>query len=92
MKIKYQALREIMRKKRETTVTVGDAIGVNASTVSKWQSGRSGCKRDNIIMLCDYLGIRPDEIVEKGKIPLKKRESVEYALMILKAHGWHGTI
>lgn len=85
----------ILKEMRKRGINISEfarTLGYTHGTVSKWIHGKQGCTRSNIIRICDYLELDTTEVTGRKKIPLKKFETVDYALMILKLHNWHGTL
>lgn len=92
MRVNGEIILKEMRKRGIKITELARTLGYTHGTVSKWIHGRQGCTRSNIIRICDYLELDTTEVTGRKKIPLKKFETVDYALMILKLHNWHGTL
>ena len=88
MDIKGHILRWRMNKLEIKEVELAEKLGITHCSISKWMNGETGIKRKYVFPLCDELGLTVEQLTGEETIPLKPFETVDYALMILRAHGF----
>ena len=59
---------DLRREKGLTQSELADAIGVNAKTVSKWETGRGMPEISTLPLLCDTLGISINELLSGERV------------------------
>ena len=57
------ALKNIRKRKEWTQMHCADVMGVARSTLSKWESGESIPSASNIPLICQALGVSPNELM-----------------------------
>lgn len=68
MKTVKSILRDNRQKLNLTKAELAEKIGVNASTITRWESGEAdNMTRKNIVKLANVLRISPMDLLEKGQ-------------------------
>lgn len=62
-------IKEKRKEKGLTLQNVADHLGLSKMTVSKWENGHvQNIRRDNLIPLCDLLGISPIQLIDSVEV------------------------
>jgi transcriptional regulator with XRE-family HTH domain len=68
MDIKIGAVLKKYRKEKRLTIRkIGDILGINNSTVSKWESGINAISAKDLLHYLDILGITYEQFIEDLK-------------------------
>lgn len=68
MDIKIGAVLKKYRKEKRLTIRkIGDILGINNSTVSKWESGINAISAKDLLHYLDLLGITYEQFIEDLK-------------------------
>ena len=68
MDIKIGAVLKKYRKEKRLTIRkIGDILGINNSTVSKWESGINAISAKDLLHYLDVLGITYEQFIEDLK-------------------------
>ena len=92
MKINGERLKAAMQSKGYGVMSFAKVIDVNCSAVSNWISGKHGISRNNLCTVANMLDVDVGYLTDGKRVKLKKHETVEYALNILRLHGYKGVI
>lgn len=92
MKINGEHLKAAMKEKGYGVMKLARILDMRHSTISSWISGTHGIRRNNLCTLANILDVDVKYLTDGKRVKLKKYETVEYALNILRIHGYKGVI
>lgn len=55
--VSYKRLKKLRKEKGDTQAEIAEALGVNAKTISRWESGKTELKKVHIQALAEYFGV-----------------------------------
>lgn len=84
-KIFADTLRDILRIKGISQVQLASKLGVKQNTMSQWVNGKREPNYENLLKICYYLDITPDEILNYHRAKTHI-ESIEKLKEDIKTH------
>ena len=60
---------KLIQDKDITAYKLSKDTGISEALISNWKTGRQLPKYDSIVLLCDYLGVSADYLLERTEIP-----------------------
>ena len=78
-KIFADTLRDILRIKGISQVQLASKLGVKQNTMSQWVNGKREPNYENLLKICYYLDITPDEILNyhRAKTHIESIEKIK---------------
>ena len=68
----------ILEKKGMTQKEFGELTNIGASTISDWKRKKTNPGADKILIICDALGVTPEELLSGGDVKGKKGRTPNY--------------
>lgn len=71
-------LRRLRESKKVTQAGMAEFLGIDRSTYTKYESGKSKPDADMLIKIADYFGVSVDYLLERTDVPAVKEQTARY--------------
>ena len=58
-----ERLKELRMDKKISTIKLGNEIGVDGTTISRWENGLMSPTIEKLVLLCKYFGVSSDYLL-----------------------------
>lgn len=87
-KVRYNKIKDVLTKKHLSTYWLAEQIGVDATTISKWNTNRSQPKLDTLIKVANALGVDINELINTELLipPHNNEDKIENTIEMSKTN------